>query len=320
MDPTCWLGERMRRCVGCIAAQVLLCGVAWTQSFEVASVKPAAKQQGGRLRVFGRQRGGPGTSDPGQIQYSFMSLKALLITAYEVKDFQIAGPRWLDTERFDIVAKVPRNATKQQVRAMLQNLIVERFHLAIHRENRNQPGYWLTVADGGPKLKESAPADAMELETASPQHNTGPPPAPEIGPDGFPLLPRAMKNQTGMFAMLLMGRNRAIAHRQTMQDLAAWLSGQLNRPVTDHTGLEGKYDFILTFAAEPTGTDVPGPGGQTLFVLVNRGPASESDPDGQSLPGVSTAVREQLGLRLEARKGPVETIVVDHIEKSPTAN
>ncbi len=251
-----------------------LCGAVWAQTFEVASVKSATGGRGG----FGHIRLGPGTSDPGRIQYSFLSLKALLIEAYDVKDFQIVCPRWLDTERFDITAKVPRGSTKVQVRLMLQNLLIERFHLAIHRERREQPMYSLMVAKDGPKMEEAARLEASEPEAGAAQREGERAPLPEMGPDGFPLLPAALKNRPGLFNMMMIGRSRAIGHQQTMPDLASWLTGQVDRPVTDETRLTGKYDFILTFGAESRPSGMQAPGGQTLFVLRSRDPAAEPNP------------------------------------------
>src|ERR1017187_1636471 len=99
-------------------------------TFEVASVKPAEPQAMGMMRV--RMSGGPGTPDPGQLTYSNVSLKDILINAYAVKGYQINGPKWLDSERFDIVAKIPKGATKEQFQLMLQNLLAERFKLTLH--------------------------------------------------------------------------------------------------------------------------------------------------------------------------------------------
>src|SRR5271157_3691397 len=122
-------------------------------TFEVASVKPAAPIVGNRIMVG--MRGGPGTPDPGQITYNNVTLKNVLTNAYGVKSFQISGPSWLDSERYDIVAKLPRGATKEQFMVMLQNLLAERFKLTLHREKRDLPMYALVVGKNGPKMKES---------------------------------------------------------------------------------------------------------------------------------------------------------------------
>jgi uncharacterized protein (TIGR03435 family) len=160
------------------------------QTFDAASIKPAAMPtMGGRgmIRMAGPS-GGPGTNDPGRVHYPFINLKNLLMNAYDVKGFQISGPSWLDTERFDIQATMPPETTKEQFRVMLQNLLAERFGLKVHHETKELPMYSLVVAKGGPKMKESAvpPPDSGEPAT--------PPPLPQpgqlkMGADGFPVLP-----------------------------------------------------------------------------------------------------------------------------------
>ena len=100
-------------------------------------------------------RGGPGSPDPGQITYSNVSLKQVLTNAYGIKSYQVSGPKWLDSERFDIVAKIAMGATKEQFQMMLQNLLAERFKLAVHHETKELPIYALVVGKGGPKLKET---------------------------------------------------------------------------------------------------------------------------------------------------------------------
>jgi len=85
---------------------------------------------------FGPPRGGPGTPDPAQITWRYATLSNLLIAAYNVKAYQISGPEWLATQRYDVMAKVPAGATKEQVSMMWQNLLIERFGVALHRESR----------------------------------------------------------------------------------------------------------------------------------------------------------------------------------------
>src|SRR6185312_4345924 len=157
-------------------------------TFEVASVKPAAppSANGRGMIMFRAPSGGPGTKDPGRINYPFISLKNLLMNAYDVKNYQITGPGWLDTERFDINATMPPETTKEQFRVMLQNLLAERFKVAIHRESKELPAYVLTVGKGGPKMKESDPvATAADGDPSLPP--PPPPSPPAMGPDGFPM-------------------------------------------------------------------------------------------------------------------------------------
>jgi uncharacterized protein (TIGR03435 family) len=287
-------------------------------AFDAASVKPAippAPNARGMV-MFRGPSGGPGTKDPGRINYPNMSLKNLLMNAYDVKNYQIAGPGWLDTERFDINATMPPDTTKEQFRVMLQNLLVERFKLAVHRETKELPMYALMVAKGGPKMKESEPVAATNDDDAAPPAPL--PSQPKIGPDGFPVLPLPAGGRGGLFMMMMPGRARFMAQRQTTLDLANRLTAQLNRPVTDATALTAKYDFTLTFSTEglsgpmgpmPAAPPPGGRGGDSVFV-----------PDGDAPPTLFAALQAQLGLKLDPRKGDVEIIVIDHMEKTPTEN
>ena len=151
-----------------------------------------------------------------------------------------------------------------------------------------------------------------------------PPGPPKMGPDGFPIVPFGSRG--GLFMVMMPGRARFIAQRQTMLDLANRLTGQLNRPVTDATGLTAKYDFVLTFAPEGMGAPMGGPIGP-LGPPVGAVPVAPpaaggrgvEAPEGENLPTIFGAVT-QLGLKLEARKDKIEMIVVDHIERTPTEN
>src|SRR5271157_230386 len=224
-------------------------------SFEVASVKPAAPITGNAIRVM--MRGGPGSPDPGQITYTNVTVKSVLMNAYGVKGFQISGPDWLDSERFDIVAKLPRGATKAEFMVMLQNLLAERFKLTLHREKKDLPMYALVVGKNGPKLKESVEEPAPK-EGEAPK--AGGPAADDplagaamrrlpMGRDGFPVLPPGA-GRGGMMISLLSGNAHMAANGQPMAGLAEMLSNQLDLPVVDMTGLTGKYDFTLTYAPE----------------------------------------------------------------------
>jgi uncharacterized protein (TIGR03435 family) len=298
---------------------------AWAQTaenspaFEVASVKPAAPITGNRIQVM--LRGGPGSSDPGQITYTNVTVKNVLTQAYGVKGFQISGPGWLDSGRYDIVAKLPRGATKAEFMVMLQNLLAERFKLTLHREKKDLQMYALVVGKNGPKLKELA-------QEAAPKEG-GPVDGPAatmgkltMGRDGFPVLPAAMAGRGGMAMTMMNGNARMTANGQTMAGLAEMLSGQLDLPVVDMTGLTGKYDYTLYFAPEgmagmrlPGGLPPPPPPSEA-----GGGMPAASAPDAQSNPNLFTALQEQLGLKLEQRKGPVELLVIDHLERAPIEN
>jgi uncharacterized protein (TIGR03435 family) len=291
-------------------------------TFEVASVKPAAPIVGNRIMVG--MRGGPGTPDPGQITYNNVTVKGVLTNAYGVKGFQISGPSWLDSERYDIVAKLPRGATKAEFMVMLQNLLAERFKLTLHREKKDLPMYALVVGKNGPKLKESAEEPAPKEGDGGPADGPLPAPGkPAIDRDGFPVLPPAAAGRAAVSLALMNGNVRMTASKQPMSGLAEDLSRQLDLPVVDMTGLTGNYDFTLYFAPEglagmrlpggpPPNAPPPGEGG--------GGMPAASAPDGQSSPSLFSALQEQLGLKLEQRKGPVELLVIDHLEQVPIEN
>jgi uncharacterized protein (TIGR03435 family) len=311
------------------AAMIFAWSLGFSQTFDAASVKPAtlpAPDGRGMIMMQGPS-GGPGTKDPGRIHYPYMTMKNILMNAYDVKSFQITGPPWLDSERFDITATMPPDTTKEQFRAMLQNLLAERFKLTIHRDTKDLPMYSLTVAKSGPKMKESAEVPAPKDDgDASPPPPLPLPSQPKIGPDGFPILPLPAGGRGRLFMMMMPGRTRLVGQQQTIQDLATRLTNLLSRPVVDATGLKAKYDFTLTFSLE--GLNMQGPMGPVPAggaVAVGRGGRAGDAPDafvpdGEAPPDLFTAVQAQLGLKLEAKKGPVEMIVIDRIEKTPTEN
>lgn len=256
----------MRRTIvgvcGCVLA------LAQTAQFEAASVKPAAPDARGM-----RCTGGPGTSDPGLLRCDSYSLSFLVMMAYNLRSFQLTAPGWMDTARYDVVAKIPPGADRRQFGLMQQRLLVERFGLQVHFEKKDMTVYELTVAKGGPKLTESQEPAAVKPEAA------WKPPA--FGP---PVRTMARVNLTG----------------ESMADLANFLSNQLGRPVTDATGLGGRYDYALSFLMEPGG----------------RAAAPEAADAGPEFGvGLIDAVRDELGLRLEKKKGQADVLVVDHAEK-----
>jgi uncharacterized protein (TIGR03435 family) len=209
--------------------------------------------------------GGPGTSDPGQVTYNNVTLKNLLMTAYGVKIYQISGPGWLDTERYDILAKLPPDATKEQFALMLQNLLAARFKMTLHHETKNLPLYELVVAKNGPKLKQSV------------DDPNAPPPGtmPAMGKDGVPKMPPSGAMMTGMNGSFRMGANK-----QSMSNLAEMLTNQVGSPVVDKTGLTGEYDYTLEFSPEglPGGGMPAGLGFWALFHLEPEGRLRQVPP------------------------------------------
>jgi uncharacterized protein (TIGR03435 family) len=227
-------------------------------AFEVVSVKPN-KSGSGSTRVSNVLGG--------RFIATNVSLKQLIVTAYDVRDFQISGgPSWLGSEKYDIEARPEsnpdgpiHNRTEEQRKAemdhyrlMMQALLADRFKLTVHKESKEGTIYALVVAKNGLKIKELPP----DAPTAGSTHTRG----GELSAQGIKL-----------------------------SSLVLSLSGEVGHPIVDKTGLKGNYDIELKWATE------------------------ESQSDG---PSLFTALQDQLGLRLEPQKGPVEVIVVDHAEKA----
>jgi uncharacterized protein (TIGR03435 family) len=233
-------------------------------------------------------------------------MKTILMWAYGIKTFQLMGPSWTDTERYEIVAKVPQGATKEQVAVMLQNLLEERFHLSLHRETKELLTYVLLPGKNGPKLTKSDPA-ASEDEDALPDAAM-PRPRVTMGKDGFPEIPPDARIP-GSFTLTLSGgeftRTKVFARHRTMDQLADTIGIYVNRLVRNLTELQGRYDFTLAFESAPE------------IDMAAAKPAEARDDSG---PTIFAAVQQQLGLRLEARKGPVEMLIVDRLDKVPTGN
>jgi uncharacterized protein (TIGR03435 family) len=226
-------------------------------SFEVASVKPGDPDNL-RRGIF---------SEPGgRLSVTNTTLRMLIGFAYDVRDHQISGGgNWLDSAKFNVDAKPPGAvpaglAGQEQERLMVQSLLAERFHLAIHREMREAQVYELVVEKGGPKF-QAAPGGER------------------AGPRGI-----GMK-----------GEGHLTSYAAPIGMFVVQLSQELGRSVIDKTGLMGKYDFKLDWTP-----DTPLP----------------ADASG---PSIFTAIQENLGLKLQSARGPVEILVIDRVEK-PDAN
>jgi uncharacterized protein (TIGR03435 family) len=251
------------------------------QTFEAASIKPATPI--GPMGMISDRKGGPGTADPGLFTCRNCSLYWVLADAYNIHSYDFSGPDWLQGTRFDFSAKIPAGATKEEFQTMIRNLLADRFKMVVHRETRQAQVLEVTVGKNGPKFHESTPKEAPKDDAPS-----GPMKRDE---DGFPIL------GPGSSMSMVPGHARMKSEGETMAWLVELLSQQLHSPVTDATGLKGKYDFVVSWTWEE------GPGA-----------ASAAAAD------LATAVQSQLGLKLERKKGPVEVLVVDHIEKVPTEN
>jgi uncharacterized protein (TIGR03435 family) len=226
-----------------------------------------------------------------------LTLRRLILNAYGVQDHQLSGdPPWAASEHYDIQATAAGNTSVQQMEGpMLQVLLEERFKLMLHRETRQLPVYELAPGKDGAKLQPSKEGSCTTYSVDS-----APPPAPAPGqPNG---------NFCGLH-LTVNGLNRTLDGKGvTMAAFATNLSrtytSELGRNVIDRTGLTGTFDVHLKWTIDP------------LTVPAAGGAAAPPDPAG---PSLFAALQDQLGLRLESAKGPVEVLVVDHVEK-PSAN
>jgi uncharacterized protein (TIGR03435 family) len=267
--------------------------------FEVATVRALPVPAPGQKPGINRRSGGPGTPDPGRLSYSNEMLSLVLADAFNVYWNYISGPDWLPVDRYDLVAKVPAGTTKEQARQMLQNLLVDRFHLTYHMQTKTVDGYELTVAPGGSKL--TAHSDSQ--------------PAPEssaAGKNTFPVPPLEPGERAGR--RLQAGRVYMRFADTSVAELAKHVGASLSSasmlregpmligaqpPILDRTGLTGTYDFTFDYA------------GGIFF-------ASAALPT--MVDSMQSSLTKQLGLKMTEAKVPVNVLVIDHIDKTPEEN
>lgn len=354
---------------GSVAAVAVIAGIAAAApSFEVAAIRSAALPTPDTFRS-GQFR--PGLRlDGGTFDWQFASLADLLPYAFDVKSFQVSGPAWMAQSRWNIQAKLPAGAPESQAPAMLQALLVDRFKLAFHHENREQPVYELTVGKEGPKMQVEEKVAPPRANSAAGTEGFGPFGGGPFGrgpdgrgpdgrgPDGRGQQPDGRGGRGGFVTTGSNGVTASITpddscgmhlelDKITMQDLADTLSPFLDRPVLDETGLKSSFKISLNLPMEvmigmiqnrarESGFAFPGPGGRGPGDFGGRGPGD--GPGGRGLPpgcpdpatlfssasDASSApifqAVQKLGLKLQARKAPFDTIVVDRLEKEPTEN
>lgn len=267
--------------------------------FEVASVKPSAPPGADSLAVGIH-------IDGAQVRCASLSLKDYIALAYRLKTYQISGPEWLASERFDVAAKLPAGAAREQIRDMVQALLLDRFQLKAHRDTKEFPVYALVVAKGGPKMKESA----QDAAAAAGQGNI------DITAGGG----RAGSGvDLGNGSSFVMGENGFDAVKLTMPSFADMLARFVDRPVLDMTELKGAYGFSLRFSPEDFRA-------MRLRAAMAAGISVSLPPETMRavLDGASGdslfAAMEPLGLKLDARKAPLDVLVIDRIEKTPSEN
>lgn len=254
-----------------------------TPGFEVASIRscPDSSQQGPLAHIPGS------SSSPGRLATDCVPLRQMIGNAFsrDVNDYAPleGGPGWTNSAFYEINATAEGHpSVKVMSGPMLQALLEERFHLKIHRETREGPVYFLTVARGRPKLHSFTEGSCKPWPT--------PPP------------PQLTKEYCGR---MIYGLKPAVeAQGVTLDDFSSLLRLVVGRPVIDKTGVAGRFDIHVEFSRE--GTE-----------LTNIRQAAPADPAGP--PSIFVAIQEQLGLKLESGRGPIETLVIDSIER-PTGN
>jgi uncharacterized protein (TIGR03435 family) len=269
-------------------------------AFEVASIKP---NKSGDNRVLIQLPAN------GTLTATGITLRALIAFAYgegrTLEDFRIiGGPDWIGSDRFDIVAKAGSDVPpgpNGPLSGMLRGLIDDRFKLVVHHEMRELPIFALVKAKKddtlGPKLTHST-VDCAAMAAA--RGRGGPPVGPGVPPQRPPL-EAAGRPMCGM----MNGPGNIFAGGQTLAQIATMLSGRVGRVVIDRTGLTGTFDVELSWTPDQMPQTPAGPPRQ-------GGPPFPSiDPNG---PSIFTAVQEQLGLKLEATRGPVDVVVIDAVE------
>jgi len=258
--------------------------------FEVASVKPALPQGLMLVRPL-----------PGRLTAN-ATLQMLMQNAYGVQAFQIeGGPGWAKSDRFQIDAKADGNATRDQMLLMLQSLLEERYQLTFHREIRELPVYALVAARGGLKLPFPQEGACVEPTPDTPPDWAGGIMAPPQA--GRVPLPRC----GAVRLMLEPGGARALGGKVRMAEFARTLSMVTDRPVIDRTGFGSFFDVQMMFLPDASTPAMPPPPPDVAAALELK------------TPSILSALQEQLGLKLESTRGPVEVMVIDHAER-PSGN
>jgi uncharacterized protein (TIGR03435 family) len=298
-------------------------------AFEVASVRPAAPPDRAKIAAALKHGGKFPTGahvDSRRAEYIFTDLRSLIGFAWRVESYRVEGPDWMASTRFDILAKLPPGASKRDVPQMLQSLLEDRFGVVVHRAKVERPVLALVAGKGGLKLKASPHAPIPIAEDAPLKPG-------ELTIDSV-YGPVRMRVDTATNTITQDFGSKGILSRRddpatwsvhlkfsmaSMDGLATMLSqiftdlpGSIDRPIVDMTGIEGYYDGALDVAlADMAGMAKSGGADRAGGIVA-------ADPNGGALP--LTEAIQTIGLKLESRTAPVEQLIVDHVEKTPTGN
>ena len=297
------------------------------KTFEVASVRKSPEPDMQKMMMGLSQGRRPDWSrvDGSRATYNYMSLKQLIAYAYKLRIYEVSGPEWMLTDRFDIAAKLPDGTAKDDVSEMMRALLEERFKLTTHKETKDVPVLGLMVAKGGPKLTESTEKPEEDID---PNAELKPGESRMDTVDGPMLLTHNPDGSTtyhmgprGTFTLKFDGETRSMrmtGKAMSMRGLAIMmtsLGGGEGRQVVDQTGLQGRYDVAVDFSLmdllqslHDQGIDIPhGPMG--------GGDGQATDPGGGET--MSQAL-SSLGLKVEKSHAVLDRLVVDHVEQEPT--
>jgi len=277
------------------SAAVLAQAPAAKVEFEVASVRPYSINQADSSVTLGVRM------DGAQVRIVGLTMRDLLAMAYRVKLYQLTGPDWIATERYDINAKLPAGLSPEKMPEMVQSLLSERFGVRLHREQKEMPVYLLLVGKPPLRMKESVI-----------DPNAPPPTAVQVTGTGSAA---GVSVNLGNGSSYAFAGGKFEAKKVNSGTIAAVLERFTDRPVVDRTELKGTYDFEFTVTPEDT---------QTLMIraAINAGvqlpPQALRLVDNGGNP-VETGA-EQLGLKFDSRRMPVEIIILDQVSKAPTDN
>ena len=264
--------------------------------FEVASIRPSAGQGQERVAVGLHM-------DGSHARIATFAVREFIAMAYRVKSYQVSGPDWISTQRFDINATLPAGSTADNIPEMLQTLLADRFQLKMHRDKKDFPVYALVMGKGPLKLKEDAPdADSDDSKGSL-----------NIAGSGSA---NGVSVSIGHGIYYTFADNKFEGKKMSMDILANMLERYVDRPLVNMTDLKGSYDLTITLTPEDY---------QAMLIraAVNSGvvlpPQALRLMEGNNAASLFDAV-QQVGLKLDARKAPLDFLVVDQVLKTPTEN
>ncbi len=294
----CFLAGKRSFLPGLFAAATLFGQVpAPRPEFEVASIRPTGPAQDGQTN-FGIH------IDGAMVIIHSYSLRDYVEDSrnYKVRDYQISGPDWLDNAKFDVSAKFPDGVSRNLLPEMMKSLLEDRFKLAVHIEKKDYSIYALTVSKSGAHLKESV-VDSGPDPSGQDKNNTNVTlNAGSSGGRGSSVV------DLGHGASISSSGGHLEARKVTMPDLVETLWRYVDRPVVDMTGLTGTYDLSLAYGVEEL---------RNMLRVVH---VDRQVPDNALPPASIFDSLKAAGLLLDARKSPMDVVVIDRIEKTPAAN